>query len=105
MKNPGTNERGNREPIEPDSSARRGSAWDTHLQGRELADQSNSARVHEARKCSSLLEIKMKARTVVGRGERGPYRYETQVLSYYWEGGRERCEDNKGDKEKKKINK
>ena len=35
----------------------------------------------------------MEARTVVGRGKGG--RYVTPDLSYYWEGAREQCEDNK----------
>ena len=42
----------------------------------------------------------MKACTVVGREERA--RYVTPDLSYYWEGEREKCEDNKWDEEKKK---
>ena len=41
----------------------------------------------------SLLAIKMKARTVVGRWRRACYvtpgRYVIPDLSYYWEGGRE----------------
>ena len=42
---------------------------------------------------------KMKARAEVGREEEGPY--VTPDLSYYWEGAREWCEDNKWDEEKK----
>ena len=45
----------------------------------------NSTRVDEGRDCSSLLAIKMKARTVLGRGEGGggPPRYVTLGLSCY----------------------
>ena len=32
----------------------------------------------------------------MGRGEEGPL-YVTPDLSYYWEGAREKCEDNKRD--------
>ena len=45
----------------------------------------------------------MKARTVVGRGEERA-RYVTPDLSYYWEGGREKCEDNKWDEKETKKN-
>ena len=44
----------------------------------------NSTRVDEGRKCCILQAIKIKARTVVGRGRRA--RYVTPDLSYYWEG-------------------
>ena len=36
-----------------------------------------------------FLAIKMKSRTVVGRGEEGPLPYVIPDLSYYWEGPRE----------------
>ena len=36
----------------------------------------------------------MKARTVVVRGEERP-RYVALDLSYYWEGARDKCEENK----------
>ena len=42
----------------------------------------------------------MKARTAVGEGGRRA-RYVTPDLSYYWEGAREWCEDNKWDEGKK----
>ena len=41
----------------------------------------------------------MKARAEVGREEEGPL--STPGLSYYWEGAREWCGDNKWDEEKK----
>ena len=43
----------------------------------------------------------MKARAIVIRGEERA-RYVTPDLSYYWEGAREHCEDNKRDEGKKK---
>ena len=55
-------------------------------------------RVDEGRKCCFFLAIKMKGRTVVGRGRRA--RYVTPDLSYYWEGRREQCEDNKNETKK-----
>ena len=43
----------------------------------------------------------MKARAEVGREEEGPLL--TPDLSYYWEGAREWCGDNKWDEEKKML--
>ena len=43
----------------------------------------NSTRVDEGRKCEFLLPIKMKARTVVGRGEEGRLRCAIPDLNYY----------------------
>ena len=56
---------------------------------------------------NSSRDKKKKARTaVVGRGEKRKRRarHVTPDLSYYWEGAREKCEDNKWDgKEKSKY--
>ena len=59
----------------------------------------NSTRVHKGTKCWILLAVKTKARAEVGREEEGPLL--TPDLSYYGEGAREWCEDNKWDEEKK----
>ena len=61
----------------------------------------NSTRVDEGRKCCFFLAIKMKARTVVGRGEKGPLCDPGSELLL---GGstKAECEDNKWDEDKKK---
>ena len=43
-----------------------------------------------------------KARTVVVEREKEGPRYVVPDLSYYWEGGREYCEDNKWDEEERR---
>ena len=46
-----------------------------------------STRIDEARKCSILLAMKIRAGTVVGRGEGSPL-YDAGSKLHYWEGAR-----------------